>query len=264
VSARLAAVVLLLMLALGAAPALGDGDPASDSLVIDDVFFPYPAPSKDARSMLAHAVEGAYAHHYRLKVAVIASTTDLGAVPSLFDRPNEYAKFLGQEVGYYYIGPLLIAMPAGYGIYDGGRSTAAEAKVLGSASLHASSADDLTKSAAAAVKDLIAARALVSKDIKPPYASPFRSEGSRGARVKLKYTVFDDSGWTRETITVRAGAAVIATLQTPLRRTRFGKVYTVTWRAPARPPAGKLALCVKAKDGSGHRSAQSCIDLRLR
>ena len=50
---------------------------------------------------------------YRVKVAVIASGADLGAIPSLFGKPTEYSRFLGVELSMYYVGPLLIVMPAG-------------------------------------------------------------------------------------------------------------------------------------------------------
>jgi hypothetical protein len=54
----------------------------------------------------------------------------MGSVTALFRRPTRYAHFLGLELRQLYQGPLLIVMPNGYGIYDGGRSTRAEARVL--------------------------------------------------------------------------------------------------------------------------------------
>ena len=69
---------------------------------------------------------GVYADGNRVKVAVIATSDDLGAIPSLMNKPDDYAKFLGQELAGFYIGPLLIVMPSGWGVYDGGRSVAAE------------------------------------------------------------------------------------------------------------------------------------------
>src|SRR5207245_1571519 len=88
-----------------------------------------------------------YTAGYRIKVAVVATKIDLGAIPSLFGKPAEYAKFLGQELSGYYIGPLLIVMPAGYGIYDGGRSTQAEDAILAG----------LARSASAKPTDLVSA-----------------------------------------------------------------------------------------------------------
>ena len=61
----------------------------------------------------------------RVKVALIYTAEDLGAIPSLFGQPGEYA-----QLGLWYVGPLLVVMPAGFGVYDGGRSTAAAEQVL--------------------------------------------------------------------------------------------------------------------------------------
>ena len=125
-----AAILAGVLLALTCSAARADGDPASDTLIFQNVFLPYPTPPKEITKPLAAAVSDVYAKSYRVKVAVIASPQDLGAVPSLFDKPVEYAQFLGTELGLYYIGPLLIVMPAGYGIYDGGRTVVAEETVL--------------------------------------------------------------------------------------------------------------------------------------
>jgi hypothetical protein len=128
VAVRRAAVLAVVLLALSSSAAFADGDPASDTLIFENVYFPYPAPGQQPSAALSAATRSVYARGYRIKVAVIASATDLGSIPSLFDKPADYAKFLGQELGLYYIGPLLIVMPAGFGIYDGGRpSTTAAA-----------------------------------------------------------------------------------------------------------------------------------------
>ena len=42
-------------------------------------------------------------------------------MPVLYGKPQRYANFLGQEIVYYYKGPLLVVMPNGYGIYQGRR-----------------------------------------------------------------------------------------------------------------------------------------------
>src|SRR5262249_50781056 len=78
----------------------------------------------------------------------------LGAIPSLFGKPTEYARFLGTELSMTYVGPLLIVMPEGYGIYDGGRSTAAEQAVLSKLAVDGSTKDALVASAAKAAGGL--------------------------------------------------------------------------------------------------------------
>ena len=111
--------------AVSAAASLADGDPASDYLLTQNVSFPYQSPSPAVSAELGRAVDDVYLHGNRVKIALIYTVDDLGAIPSLFGNPTDYARFLGIELGLWYVGPLLVVMPAGFGIYDGGRSTAA-------------------------------------------------------------------------------------------------------------------------------------------
>lgn len=257
--------VLAVAAAFAVAPfALADGDPASDTLIYRNVFLPYPAPAKDASTELERQVAGAYSHGYRLKVAVIANTRDLGAIPSLFNKPQDYAKFLGFELQSYYVGPLLIVMPAGFGIWDGGRSTSAEHKVLSGMSVSGSSADDLASTGARVVGKLIAARALKSKDITRPYASALGTTGLRGASLTLKYAAFDDSGKAAVTIRVLVASKVAATFKRPLGPVRADRAYSVTWRVPARLKGKTGQMCIRAVDPSGNRSQKSCSPLPIR
>jgi hypothetical protein len=257
-------IALALLLVITPA-AVADGDPASDTLVTRNVFLPYPAPSAAAASALAREVRTSYVRGFRVKVAVIATESDLGSVPSLFNRPGDYAKFLGQELELYYIGPLLIVMPAGYGIYDGGRSTAAERKVLSDLHPSGSSADELTTSATTVVHKLVAVGALKSKDIKAPYVAAFAATVTAGRTARLRYTVFDDSGKTRERLAVRdGGSRVLATWTVPLRATSATKTYSVSWRVPSNVTTRALKFCVAAYDPSGNRPAPSCAHVAVR
>lgn len=256
---------LLLMLAaaatavaLGAGVARSDGDPASDVLYNDNVFVPYPAPAATAAAGLRSAVATAYKHGYRLKVAVIKTPTDLGSVPSLFGKPASYAHFLGTELKQLYIGPLLIAMPDGWGIWDGGRSTTAEHRVLSSISIDGSTATTLTESAAAAVRTLVAKGALKSKDIKAPLVYPIPRRVQRGATVRLQYAVMDDSGKSREVVTVFARTTRLARLVDPMERTSATSYDSVTWRVPTTLTTSQLRFCVVATDPSGNSSKPAC------
>ena len=65
----------------------------------------------------------ATANGFKIRVAVIAQQDDLGARLALFAKPQQYAKFLGQELDFVYPGRLLVAMPNGYGYAQGGRPT---------------------------------------------------------------------------------------------------------------------------------------------
>lgn len=124
--ARLAKVViaalLVAVLAAGAGmfaatpAARGDGDPASDILLGTDVFYPFDPPvSAAVHRALDAATAAAQKAHVRVKVALIGAPTDLGVIPSLFGKPQEYADFLYHEITF--LGPqrLLVVMSDGYG-----------------------------------------------------------------------------------------------------------------------------------------------------
>ncbi len=121
---RSTAVALALVAAAAAGTprppaALADGDPASDVLVYQPVFFPYqPAPA-GLRRELSGLVRSANGQGYRIRVAVIQSPRDLGSVPTLFGRPSVYAKFLGSELSYVWGQRVLVVMPSGYGLAQG-------------------------------------------------------------------------------------------------------------------------------------------------
>jgi hypothetical protein len=112
--------------------ARADGDPASDFLISQQVFFGFGQnASATKQAELQRLVEDAKAKGFEVRVALIGSRTDLGAVPVLWRRPRTYARFLGQELTLYYPRRLLIVMPNGYGIYRRhGGVTAAEKAAL--------------------------------------------------------------------------------------------------------------------------------------
>jgi hypothetical protein len=252
-------VLVALVLLLSIAPvAVADGDPASDVLIDRNVFLPYPPPSAASAGSLEREVSAAYAKNFRVKVAVIAAPSDLGSIPSLFAKPDQYAAFLGQELELYYVGPLLIVMPAGYGVYDGGRTTKAERKVLATASLPGSDAAALASSAARVVHRLVAAGALKSKDVTRPYVAPAVATVRPGHRTRLYYQVFDDSGKTRERLAVRGpGNRVVKSWRTNMRRTSPGRSYSVAWLVAGKV-RGPLHFCVAAYDPSGNHAATQC------
>lgn len=123
----LACVVLAVSLALAAcaataAPAMADGDPASDVLLFQPTFFPYAPPSNAAKAELLGAVAAARKVGYTIRVAVIQSRRDLGADPELYAKPQLYAKFLDAELrSAGYLGALAVVMPQGFGVAPGGR-----------------------------------------------------------------------------------------------------------------------------------------------
>jgi hypothetical protein len=253
VLAAVSAVVTLL-----APMARADGDPASDTLLEQSIYFPYSAPSASARTALQQVVDGVYAHGNRVKVALIGDPTDLGAIPSLFGRPADYAHFLGIELGLWYVGPLLVVMPAGFGIYDGGRSTAAEEAILRSLHVDASSSDGLTRSATAAVQHLVAASALVSPDIRPPLVTTYPASARRGRPASLRFDLFDDSGRSGAVVRVYEGGRLVATLGSQMQFALGTRHADVLWPVPSRLRSRRLRFCVVASDPSGNRSAPAC------
>jgi hypothetical protein len=210
-------------------------------------------------------VDDVYANGDRVKVALIFDLTDLGSVGALFGKPDDYAHFLSIELGLWYVGPLLVAMPAGFGIYDGGRSTTAEDDVLRSLRVDASSPDDLTRSAAAAVQHLAAANALRSTDVRPPLVTAHPAFAQRGKRAALRFDVFDDSGRSDAVVRVYDERDLLATLSSPMQFGVGTRKVDVRWRVPGKLRSRRLRYCVVAVDPAGNRSASSCAPfLRVR
>jgi hypothetical protein len=253
--------VLAAVAALAALPASvsrADGDPASDTLLEQSVFFPSSAPSQSVQLALQQVVGRVYARGNRIKVALIYDQTDLGSLPSLFGHPTDYAHFLGIELGLWYVGPLLVVMPSGFGIYDGGRSTTAEETVLRSLHVDASSSDGLTQSGTTAIQHLAAASALDSADIRAPLVTPYRASARRGKRATLRFDLFDDSGRAGAVVRVYEGAWLVATLATRMQFQIGTRHADVTWQVPKRLRSRQLRFCVVASDPSRNRSAPAC------
>ena len=263
---RALAALAALLIALGAAAvASADGDPASDQLSLQNVYFPYRLPSASARAALGRAADDVYARGDRVKVALIYDSTDLGAIPSLFGEPVEYAHFLGVELGLWYVGPLLVVMPAGFGVYDGGRSTAAEDQVLRSVPLSAGSPDDLARSATTALQRLAAAKALRSPDVNAPLVTAHPASARRGKRATLRFDVFDDSGRSKALVRVYEADSLLATLPSPTAFKIGTRNVEVRWRVPSRLRSRRLRFCVVASDPAGNRSSPTCASfLRVR
>jgi hypothetical protein len=242
--------------------ARADGDPASDFLVVQHVFLPYRTPSRAASANLARQVASVFASGDRIKVAVIASKNDLGAIPSLFGKPSEYAAFLGQELEGVYAGPLLIVMPSGYGIYDAGRSVAPEQSVLDRLDTPGSSRpDDLVASAAAAVTGLLKADALESTDILKPYVGALSSKYTTG-RLTIRFYLYDDSSRAAVTATVTRGARLLIQHSLQSAASSYTKTQTRTLKVRRGLVLTGARLCLAAVDPTGNRSSASCRKIR--
>ncbi len=115
-AATSAAAVMLLVGAL-ASHALADGDPASDVLATQTLFLPWDANVPIAqRAQLGGLLQTARHDGFPIRVALIATESDLGSLTALWRQPRQYAQFLAQELSLLYKGALLIVMPNGFGL----------------------------------------------------------------------------------------------------------------------------------------------------
>ncbi|HEU0193171.1 MAG TPA: hypothetical protein VFQ71_03175 [Gaiellales bacterium] len=137
--------------------ARGDGDPASDYLLTQPVFVPYNAPSPALRGELTALAKASARKGYPVRVAVIQSKRDLGAIPQLLGKPGEYARFLGAELRFAYRGRLLVVMQQGYGFTKNGNPDHQGLRTLANVPGPAgNSSDQLTQAAIVALRRVAA------------------------------------------------------------------------------------------------------------
>ena len=156
-SLRIIAVALAVALLAPPPATLADGDPASDVLIGENVFYPYsPAVSASLQKTLNAETAAANRAHFPLKVALIQSPVDLGAIPTLFGKPEQYAAFLDQEISFLNMKQLLlVVMPNGYGVQGLGQAATTAAASLSKP--RSGQSDDLARAAIMAVPKLAAA-----------------------------------------------------------------------------------------------------------
>jgi hypothetical protein len=253
-----ALVWLFLALPMDAA---ANGDPASHVLIPLDNYVPLAAARSTAAAELAKATDEVYRKGYRIKVAVIATREDLGTVPDLFGHADEYALLLANEITFFYVGPVLVVMPNGFGLYDGGRSVAAERRALQGQRVAGRSAVKLIAAATAATRRLAKATALRSKDIVAPNPILMFTLLHPGEPATLSYRILEDSKWAAATVTVFAGERALSVFRKPLHRIRYLDIQTVPWTPPNPLPSEALRFCVSASDRAGNRR-RNCLPLR--
>jgi hypothetical protein len=129
---KLLLCVPLLLAAVTTAPlAQADGDPASDYLISQQTFLsPNARISSSDTAQVNALLTAARRRGYTIRVAVIQSSYDLGAVTALDKKPRLYAQFLSQELRFIYNKRLLVVMPNGFGIADNGKPAPAEQAIL--------------------------------------------------------------------------------------------------------------------------------------
>jgi cytochrome oxidase Cu insertion factor (SCO1/SenC/PrrC family) len=153
------ALALLSVCALGvlAPAAQADGDPGSDVLVYQNLFV-----ASDSNISIAQQVElgdlltSAARSGFTIRVAIVATPADLGAITPLWQKPASYASFLGIELSLAYSQRLLVVMPDGFGFNWDGHSTTAAYQVLGKVAIKPGGSG-LATSAQTAVRALASA-----------------------------------------------------------------------------------------------------------
>ena len=155
---RVAAALLLAAVLIAAPHAHADGDPASDYLISQEVFFSFTELPAASKATLTRVVGEANRRGYTVRVALIGDRTDLGAVPVFWRRPQPYAKFLSQEL----LGPapytdrVLVVMPNGFGLARSGNELPAERRALDAVAAPQARGDDIAAGAVRAVEQLAA------------------------------------------------------------------------------------------------------------
>jgi hypothetical protein len=182
---RVSALVLGLTLLAAAAPAaaLADGDPPSDVLITDTVYLPYQPPEVATVKKLRSVVDATRKAGQPVRVAVIASPQDLGAVANLYGHPREYARLLAQELGNP-IEPgakghreeLIVVMPAGIG--TSAVPPEVDRKLRNVELPSGASSDDLASAAGYGVQELAAA---TGHPVPAAFDRPKADSGGAGA-----------------------------------------------------------------------------------
>ena len=193
-----ALLVLVLATCSLAGTARADGDPASDYLLGQKVFFPFDVKIPAAKQRELTALVNAANHAgYHIRVALIASSYDLGSITSLWRKPRTYARFLGAELQFVYKDRLLIVMPNGFGISRQGQPVDREYRTLETIPVRAG-ATGLVDAAEVAVRKLSKQAAV---------AVPATSDASHGHQSKALIV-----------LAAVAAVAVLVLLRLALRR----------------------------------------------
>jgi hypothetical protein len=120
------AVLVAILVGVPPSPARADGDPASDVLASQSLFVPADAAIPMPEQLrLVSLLEAARQAGLPIRVAIISSPSDLGAITELWDEPRAYARFLGLELALSGRARLLVVMPNGVGFYWPGPSATA-------------------------------------------------------------------------------------------------------------------------------------------
>jgi List-Bact-rpt repeat protein len=95
-------------------------------------------------------------------------------------------------------------------------------------------------------------------DTEPPHIHTIRASAAPGALAQLRFRVYDDSGMSRELLTIVMGKSRLGRVTVPLRTVVYRRAYTARWHVPANAKPGSALYCAVAIDSAGNRSNRSC------
>lgn len=215
-SRRVCALALLAVVALSGiftSIAHADGDPGSDVLVYQPLFLASDAGvSVTQQVQLAGLLRATNQAGFPVRVAIIASGSDLGAVTALWRKPRAYARFLGLELSLAYKQRLLVVMPNGVGFSWPGHSTASAYRLLANTpSSHG--AGGLASAAQSAVRRLAAAAGIrVASRIPPARGAAPAARGSRDSGGAAARNIDNGAFMILAAVAALAAAALVARL----------------------------------------------------
>ena len=205
------------------APAAADGDPGSDVLVYQPLFLASDAGiSVSEQVKLGGLLQDAQRAGFPIRVAIISSPSDLGAVTALWQKPQTYAHFLGIELSLTYIGRLLVVMPNGFGFNWPGHSSAAADHILGRLRIGAGGAGlaSATQAAVGALATAGGVKLPATSGAQPAAASQSGSAASQAPQPASSNSEPAASGSSTDSLVaiIVAGLAVLAGLGYLIRR----------------------------------------------
>ena len=242
---RRAALIVLAILAAGVPVqiAKADGDPGSDVLVYQPLFLAADASVSVAQqAQLGGLLRQARDAGFPIRVALIASRSDLGAVTGLWRNPRAYARFLGLELSLAYTGRLLVVMPNGFGFNWPGHSATAAYRTLSPITIRRNA--NLADAANTAVVSLAAAAGVKLTPASPsiPSGPPVSQPGSAPAAPPASGSSIDAAVAAVTAALAIAGALVLlARRLLPLWRMRRRSRERATRRGRAVALAGGVA-----------------------
>lgn len=276
---RFRAIALLLALLIGVpvAVAHADGDPGSDVLVFQNLFVGADAGLTVAQqAQFGQLLSSADRAGFPIRVAIIASPADLGAVTALWNKPRAYASFLGIELSLAYKQRLLVVMPGGFGFNWPGHSVTPVYGELANVPIRPGGAG-LLNGARSAVQALAGA-----DGIKLGSPSPARSQPATATRAGSGSTATAAGRSTDDSVAIIAAAlAAIAALAAGTRvavlrrgsnrpkraRSRSRATWTRGWAPPrwgirgvslaGAIAAGTLVVVLVGLGGSGVTQGQA-------